>query len=784
MCGVIGLVCEQSRDDLGAIAATLLKTLEYRGYDSTGAAIQGSELSVDLRKDVGAPSVLVESLGITGLAGQVFCGQVRWATFGAVDKENAQPHVVRCHTFLYGAHNGNVTNSDVMKDWLVSEGHDVLSDNDGEMVVHAVEHFFARELKDIDETDHEARGGALRRAVRSASEKLRGSFAAVVVDPVTRRAIAIKRGSSLYFGVGRDDTGAFGVASSDLSSVLKMTRGVVALSEGEAIHYDAERFEVFSLVDGSVIERVPTRSRLRVGDTALAPEFRTFMEQEIYAQPSTCRAAVRMFAGGGEGAHLVADRVDTFSDEEHEAIEREVERLRNSLSEDVTAEAVTALRASPVANLDVNTGLISSDAPILGELSDPGLARALDAYLDLRESRELGRSVDALCDAIELARKQHGRVLLISCGTSYHASKAAALFFAELAGVEVVPLLPGEFRGQYLATLRDGDLLIAISQSGETKDLVDAINAARATGHAVRCAALVNNLNSTIAQEKAEVVVPLRCGPEIAVPATKSFINQLTVFYGLAERLGARAGRVAPKTSMTDLPALLERALEVDIEKAADLLYQAPSMHLLAIRLLAVAKEGALKIREVVLNHTEGFEGSEFKHGPNTILGFNTIFGLAQVQALLDQLAEQNADAHTIKNALRADVLGTESLYADYPLVFITGPEDRDVELTVSQINTHKIRGAITIVIAEDDPRLRRAAERAPAGSENYNAVYLALPRTGDTCATAFTATIALQKLALAMSEKKMSLLDSLGVPEHGVHPDVPKNVSKSITVD
>ena len=143
MCGVIGLIYESPRSDLGAIAGSLLKTLEYRGYDSTGAAIQGEGLDVDLRKDVGAPSVMVQALGIDRLSGQILCGQVRWATFGAVDQVNAQPHVVRCHTYMYGAHNGNVTNTDKLKDWLQQEGHAVLSDNDGEIVVHTVEHFFA-----------------------------------------------------------------------------------------------------------------------------------------------------------------------------------------------------------------------------------------------------------------------------------------------------------------------------------------------------------------------------------------------------------------------------------------------------------------------------------------------------------------------------------------------------------------------------------------------------------------------------------------------------------------
>ena len=70
MCGVIGLVYEHARDDLGQVAAELLKTLEYRGYDSTGAAVQGDDLDVALAKGVGAPSVMVHELGITRMRGQ------------------------------------------------------------------------------------------------------------------------------------------------------------------------------------------------------------------------------------------------------------------------------------------------------------------------------------------------------------------------------------------------------------------------------------------------------------------------------------------------------------------------------------------------------------------------------------------------------------------------------------------------------------------------------------------------------------------------------------------
>lgn len=130
----------------------------------------------------------------------------------------------------------------------------------------------------------------------------------------------------------------------------------------------------------------------------------------------------------------------------------------------------------------------------------------------------------------------------------------------------------------------------------------------------------------------------------------------------------------------------------------------------------------------------------------------------------------------------RTEVL--EELYADYPLIYTTGPDDRDVALTVSQINTHKIRGSCTVVIAEEHPALLGAGAKAPADNPEYRSVYVTLPRTNDTLMATFSSTVALQRLALKMSLLKKAYLDRLGIADHGVHPDVPKNVSKSITVD
>jgi len=897
MCGVIGLICERSRQDMGRIAAELLKTLEYRGYDSTGAAVQHED-QVTLVKGVGAPSVMVHQLGILPLQGQVLCGQVRWATFGAVTDTNSQPHEVRCKTHIYGAHNGNVTNCDDLKAWLVSEGHTVRSDNDGEMVVHTVEHYFARELdraerggrpgvRSVARDTREPTGApreamqrrraAMRAALVAAASRLEGSFAAVVVDPVVPCVWAVKQGSSLYFGLGQDDVGGhFTIASSDLSSILKLTRVVVPLNEGEMVEYDAAGYQVYAIEDGKrarageALERGPVRSRLRAKDTALIPPFETFMDQEISAQEQTCRNVITLFLGGSEASRVLRPYIEAAPVADLEHITRDMDRLRDQYDDDKIQGQFRELVAIPpfralIASVPEAVRREGTDAPpeVLGDrlvsseagfftdllrIARPGddtarlAVRLMDVLLERIEVQEFAAAVDRFVDWCLETMRLGGRIYIVCCGSSYHAAKAAALFFNTIAGTEALPLLPGEFRGQHAHSLRDGDLFVAVSQSGETKDLIDIMNFTIDSGKQIRRVALVNNVNSTLAQEKSDLVIPLRCGPEIAVPATKSFMNQMAVLYCLALRLGQqRLGQLpaaAPEREqmrrdigerlekLPSLPALIRETFDstdTDLELAAQQLFLAPSIHLLATRITAVAREGALKIREVVLNHTEGFEGSEFKHGPNTILGFNTLFGPLQVDALLKKIGqllqllarratEQGMNSASIQRLIQAvtdsvfalhptpfalspperelleRLLDREellaALYADYPLIYVTGPDEQDVHLTVSQINTHKIRGASTVVIAEDHPALRQAATKAPADNPSYRQVVVTLPRTGDTLMVVFSATVALQRLALKMSLRKKAYLDRIGIKDHGVHPDVPKNVSKSITVD
>ncbi|MBW6515765.1 MAG: SIS domain-containing protein [Candidatus Cloacimonetes bacterium] len=888
-CGVLGLSIVKVSPKLGEYASLLLKSLEYRGYDSTGAVFQDDKKNIVSMKDVGAPSTLIETLQINKQQGKIFCGQVRWATFGKVDKINAQPHEVHCKVHLYGAHNGNITNTPQLKTFLLHQGHKILSDNDGETLVHTIEHYFDIELERRSpdkKVDIETRKKCLRQAIISASEAMIGSYAAVIVDPVTEMTYGIKSGSSLYFGIGTiEGDNRFSLVSSDLTAILKFTKYLVDMKEGSFVEFNGDSYKIYAFKDlmfkklnqpnlqyskGDIIDTKPVRSKLRVEDTELLPEFEYFMEQEIHAEVDTTGRLIKIINGGSNtGRRMIAflrkykmqslfEKLteDILGEEKFDNQQKLFDLfISNKLSDNFLKKIIehyTAIYDELVKEDFEKKYFFSSEKNVfidlIGKEFDKKrilVSKALDSVTEHNDHKSFETKIQEFTSLVGKTLESSRTIYTMSCGTSFHATKVGAMFFNEIAGVEIIPVLPGEFRGQYNKCLQNNDVVIGVSQSGETKDLIDIFNDIDNMPININKIVLVNNINSTLGQEKSDVSIPIYCGQEIAVPATKSFINQITLFYYLAIRTAAKKldmieeGKLnSEKANLSyknfekyrkffrDIPLLIKETIEStkdQIDFVAGKIYLEPSIHILATKLVGVAKEGALKVRETVLNHTEGQEGSEFKHGPNTILGKNTIYGLKNIKAMTkytDKISDQveilgikrkipyevrrevtkalmkyifdktfpfhfSKEATDLFKEIVQEFNVFDSLFRNYPIAYITGPEERDVNLTISQINTHKIRGADTFIIAEENEKLMENAMKNPnSDGSYYGCGYIILPKTGDTLMTTFSATIVLQLLALKMSIRKMQYLDRLGMLDHGVHPDVPKNVSKSITVD
>jgi len=301
---------------------------------------------------------------------------------------------------------------------------------------------------------------------------------------------------------------------------------------------------------------------------------------------------------------------------------------------------------------------------------------------------------------------------LIGCGTSYHACILGAIYLSCIAGRPAIPVLAPQFIPQYGSSLKASDVGIFVSQSGETKDVLNALEVAQRKG--MGTLGLVNVIGSTLTMAT-ECYLPLVCGYEISVPATKTFTNQLIAFLYLALQMGN-----VPTSSLTGLPDLMEHTLEMaepQVEKLENHLAGWDDMYCLGYgSTYPIALEAALKLKEITYAHCEGMLSTEFKHGPLSVVR------------------------------------------KDYPVLFVSGPED--VPLIVSGINEVTCRGGRAITIGEEDSRLR-------ANSTDL----ITLPQAGPLL-NPIIAILPLQLLAYRLSVAR------------GFDPDFPRNLSKTLTVD
>lgn len=595
MCGIFGYVTNKEQK-LGPILIEAAQRLTYRGYDSVGAATL-SNGTIDLRKDVGKVEVVAEKYRFAEMTGSRGITQLRWATFGEPSQINSQPHI-DSDGDMVGAHNGNVVNNVELREQFIAEGMTVRSQNDGETCVHAVERYINRGYQFID-------------AIRLAYGDLQGDYAFVIGRAHDDKLYAFKKGSGMVVGLGE----GFTCVSSDLPSILPLTRTILRPQDGEIVTLWADRVEVRSVKDGRLIDRQPEEVTESM-DAVQKGGYPHFMLKEIHEQPQVARELLHLLDGSPE--------------------------------------------------------------------------------------------VEQLVDKMKRAR----HLYFIACGTSYHAALAGSVYFAQLAGKPAVPVLAPQFIPQYAPAVGHEDVGLFVSQSGETKDVLNALEAAEKRG--MDCYGLANVIGSTLTKATS-FCLPLCCGYEISVPATKTFTNQVITFLYLAYRMAGRDTK-----ELDCIPQLMEQTMDAigpQVAAIAQDINQWEDMYCLGYgATYPIALEGALKLKEITYAHCEGMLSTEFKHGPLSAVSKN------------------------------------------FPIVFVAGPND--VPLIISGVNEVKVRGARTIVIAEDDPRLHANAHDV-----------IVLPKS-DAQISALLGVLPLQMLSYHMSVMR------------GFDPDFPRNLSKTLTVD
>jgi len=217
------------------------------------------------------------------------------------------------------------------------------------------------------------------------------------------------------------------------------------------------------------------------------------------------------------------------------------------------------------------------------------------------------------------------RVVLVSCGTSFHAALVARLMIERLAGLSAEVDLASEFRYRD-PVLGPDTLVVAISQSGETADTLGAAKTARLKGSPIL--AITNVVGSALARE-ADGVIYTHAGPEIGVASTKTFTATVTASYLLALALGQQRGVLtageAQKhvSDLLEVPGIMAAALQGQkavadlaqvLAKHENFLYLGRGVH------YPIALEGALKLKEISYIHAEGYAGGEMKHGPIALI--------------------------------------------------------------------------------------------------------------------------------------------------------------------
>jgi glucosamine--fructose-6-phosphate aminotransferase (isomerizing) len=248
--------------------------------------------------------------------------------------------------------------------------------------------------------------------------------------------------------------------------------------------------------------------------------------------------------------------------------------------------------------------------------------RAIEDTMRGRFSRD---QAAVFLDDVRLEAADVDRVLLIACGTSWHAALVGKFMIEQLARIPVEVDIGSEFRYRD-PVVGDRTLTIVISQSGETADTIAAEKEAKAKGS--RILAICNVVGSMITR-LADGVIYTHAGPEIGVASTKAFTTQLVALYLLAVHLGKtrgvlKSGEVRQRLeNLSRLPALVEKALEQSawIESLAKQVAQAKNCLYLGRGVnYPIALEGALKLKEISYIHAEGYPAGEMKHGPIALI--------------------------------------------------------------------------------------------------------------------------------------------------------------------
>ncbi|MGB9729466.1 MAG: glutamine--fructose-6-phosphate transaminase (isomerizing) [Thermoprotei archaeon] len=318
---------------------------------------------------------------------------------------------------------------------------------------------------------------------------------------------------------------------------------------------------------------------------------------------------------------------------------------------------------------------------------------------------------------VDILKANH--VYIIASGTSYHAALYGSYLFSRSNRIMAYPVIASEFNRYILPSLSSSDVIIAISQSGETMDVLTAIKRAKSLG--AKPYGIINVIGSTLTRLVNDYI-PMLAGPEIGVAATKTFISEIAILDLISARMSDIVNNYDNTfkkhlQNLINTSYVLEKILpsiDQETEILAQKIKNCESCYVLSRGLgVPLAMEGALKIKEVSYIHAESYPAGESKHGPIALVNDN------------------------------------------FPCIFIDPPDENFDEIS-GNIMEMKARGAQIILIGDKNA---------------FSDITISTPTIGDPFSDSVLRIVPLQLLAYHLAVKR------------GFNPDKPRNLAKSVTV-
>lgn len=580
MCGIFAYLnyhVPRTRREILEILIKGLQRLEYRGYDSAGVGIDGGNAkdwesnakSIQLIKQRGKVKALEEEIYKqqdidldVEFDVHVGIAHTRWATHGEPSPINSHPHRSDKTNEFIVIHNGIITNYKDLRKFLESKGYEFESETDTETIPKLVKYMYDnRESDDI----------SFATLVERVIQQLEGAFALVFKSVhYPGEAIGTRRGSPLLMGVRSEHKLSTDHIPVVYRSSCKDKKGCNALPRLDQdtclFPVDEKAVEYYFASDASAVIEHTNRV--------------IFLEDDDVAAVSEGRLSI----------HRIKRRAGDFPARAIQTLQMELQQIMKG---NFSAFMQKEIFEQPESVVNTMRGRINFDnnSVILGGLKD--------------HIKEIQRC---------------RRLILIACGTSYHAGIATRQVLEELTELPVMVELASDFLDRNTPVFRD-DVCFFISQSGETADSLMALRYCKERG--ALTVGITNTVGSSISRET-DCGVHINAGPEIGVASTKAYTSQFVALVMFAllisdDRISMQPRRREIIQGLKVLPDLIKEVLSMDdeIQKLATELYEQKSVLIMGRGYhYATCLEGALKIKEITYMHSEGILAGELKHGP------------------------------------------------------------------------------------------------------------------------------------------------------------------------